>query len=69
MRKPDPPAYRSGVLCLDGVEISTTGGHLVAVDMPPSPYPLGGEARDVVEDVKRLGGFSIAHTPIRQSPS
>src|SRR5262245_30995511 len=23
-RTPDPPVYRSGVLCLDGVEISTT---------------------------------------------
>jgi predicted metal-dependent phosphoesterase TrpH len=62
-RTPDPPAYRSGVLCLDGVEISTTGGHYVAIDMPPSPYPLGGEARDVVEDVRRLGGFGIAAHP------
>ena len=26
-RRPDPPAYRSGVLCLDGIEISTNGGH------------------------------------------
>jgi hypothetical protein len=62
-RKPDPPAYLSGVLCLDGVEISTNGGHYVAVDMPESPYPLGGEARDVVEDVHRLGGLGIAAHP------
>ena len=62
-RQPDPPRYRSGVLCLDGVEISTTGGHYVALDMPASPYPLGGEARDVVEDVKRLGGVGIAAHP------
>jgi hypothetical protein len=62
-RKPDPPQYRSGVLCLDGVEISTNGGHYVAIDMPASPYPLGGEARDVVEDVRRLGGFGIAAHP------
>jgi hypothetical protein len=62
-RQPDPPAYRSGVLCLDGVEISTTGGHYVAVDMRASPYPLGGEPRDVVEDVRRLGGFGIAAHP------
>src|SRR5450759_1845007 len=47
-RVPDPPTYRSGVLCLDGVEISTTGGHYVALDMSASPYPLGGEARDVM---------------------
>ena len=29
-----PPAIATGVLCLDGVEISTTGGHYVALDMP-----------------------------------
>src|ERR1700736_338986 len=62
-RKPDPPQYRSGVLCLDGVEVSTTGGHYVALDMPASPYPLAGEPRDVVEDVRRLGGFGIAAHP------
>src|SRR4051812_17730618 len=62
-RKPDPPQYRSGVLCLDGVEISTSGGHYVAIDMPASPFPLAGEARDVAEDVRRLGGFGIAAHP------
>ncbi len=62
-RTPDPPRYRSGVLCLDGVEISTSGGHYVAIDMPASPFPLAGEARDVVEDVRRLGGFGIAAHP------
>ena len=62
-RRPDPPQYRSGVLCLDGVEISTNGGHYVAIDMPASPYPLAGEARDVVDDVRRLGGFGIAAHP------
>ena len=58
-RPPDPPAYRNGVLCLDGVEISTNGGHYLAIGMPASPYPLGGEPGDVVEDVKRLGGFGV----------
>ena len=62
-RAPDPPAYRHGVLCLDAVEISTAGGHYIALDMPAAPYPLGGEARDVVEDVKRLGGFGIVAHP------
>ena len=62
-RRPDAPAYRSGVLCLDGVEISTTGGHYIALDMPASPFPLGGEPRDVVEDVQRLGGFGIVAHP------
>ena len=51
------------MLCLDGAEISTTGGHYVALDMPAAPYALGGEPRDVVEDVRRLGGFGIAAHP------
>jgi hypothetical protein len=67
-RKPDPPAYRSGVLCLDGVEISTAGGHYIALDMPAAPYPLGGEARDVVDDVRRLGGFGIVAHPDSPKP-
>jgi hypothetical protein len=62
-RIPDPPIYREGVLCIDGTEISTRDGHYIAVDMPASPYPLGGDARDVVEDVKRLGGFGIVAHP------
>jgi len=67
-RTPDAPVYRSGVLCLDGVEISTTGGHYIALSMPPAPYPLGGEARDVVEDVRRLGGFGIVAHPDSPKP-
>jgi hypothetical protein len=67
-RTPDPPIYREGVLCLDGTEISTSGGHYIAIDMPASPYPLGGDARDVVEDVKRLGGFGIAAHPDSPKP-
>jgi hypothetical protein len=59
-RDPDPPRYRSGVLCIDAVEISTRTGHLVALGIPRTTYSLGGEARDVVEDVKRLGGMAIA---------
>jgi predicted metal-dependent phosphoesterase TrpH len=67
-RMPDPPQYRSGVLCLDGVEVSTTGGHYIAIDMPAAPYPLGGDPRDVVEDVRRLGGFGIAAHPDSPKP-
>ncbi len=62
-RTPDAPSYRSGVLCIDGVEISSSGGHYAAVGMRPSAYPLGGEPRDVVEDVTRLGGFGVAAHP------
>ncbi len=67
-RPPDPPTYRAGVLCFDGVEISTNQGHYVAFDMPASPYPLGGEARDVIEDVRRLGGFGVAAHPDSPKP-
>jgi len=67
-RRSDPPAYRAGVLCLDGVEISTTGGHYIAIDMPASPYPLAGEPRDVVQDVRRLGGFGIVAHPDSPKP-
>lgn len=62
-RKPDPPAYRSGVLVIDGVEISTRGGHYVALGLPQSPYPLAGDPADVVEDVRRMGGFGIVAHP------
>lgn len=59
-RAPDPPAYRSGVLCVDAVEISTSQGHYIALGLPRTPYPLGGDPRDVIEDVTRLGGFGFA---------
>ena len=57
------PVYVQGVLCIEGVEISTNGGHYVALDMTASAYPLGGEPSAVVEDVRRLGGFGIAAHP------
>jgi hypothetical protein len=66
---PDPPEYIDGVLCLDAVEISTDQGHLVVLDMPRAPYPLGGSADAVVEDVHRLGGFAIAAHPDSPKPA
>ena len=62
-RPPEPPAYRSGVLVLDGVEIGTSAGHYLAIGMTRAPYPLGGDARDVVEDVARLAGFGVIAHP------
>ena len=50
-------------LCLDGVEISTDGGHYIAVGAAASPYPLGGDSAGVVEDVARLGGFGVVAHP------
>ena len=59
----EAPQYRNGVLMIDAVEISTNQGHVVAFDMPTAPYPLGGEAGDVIDDIQRLGGFAIAAHP------
>jgi hypothetical protein len=68
-RAPDPPQYRSGVLVIDSVELSTSGGHYIAVGMPRAPYPLRGEPRDVVEDVRRLGGFGVVAHPESPKPT
>jgi hypothetical protein len=63
-RRPDPSAYRHGVLCIDAVEISTDGGHYAALGIGQTPYRVAGEPRDVVEDVRRLGGFGIVTHPL-----
>lgn len=61
-RDPAPPRYYGRVLCIDATEISTTDGHYTALGLGRPPYPLAGEGRDVIEDVRRLGGFgSVAH--------
>jgi hypothetical protein len=62
-RPVDPPQYRHGVLVIDAVEISTAGGHYVALGLGQAPFRLAGEPRDVVEDVRRLGGFGIVAHP------
>lgn len=67
-RAPDVPSYRGGVLCIDAVEISTNGGHLLALGLGATPYPLGGEPRDVVEDVTRMGGLSLVAHPVSTKP-
>ena len=61
---PLPPAYVHGVLCIDGVEVSTDDGHYVALGIGRAPYPLGGDGAAVAEDVTRLGGFGIAAHPV-----
>ena len=62
-RATDPPRRLDGVLVVDAAEIGSWGGHYVALDARPSPYPLGGDPASVVEDVARLGGFGIAAHP------
>ncbi len=64
---PEPPSYRHGVLVIDGVEVSSSDGHVVALGLrDASPYPLGGEGRDVIEDVHRMGGWTVAAHPDSQ---
>ncbi len=62
-RPEPPPHYEGHVLVIEALEISSAPGHYVALGLTQSPYPLAGEARDVVEDVRRLGGFGIAAHP------
>lgn len=62
-READKPQYRSGVLTIDAVEISTDGGHVVALGLPRSTFPLGGEPRDVLDDIARVRGFAMAAHP------
>ena len=64
-----PPSYRHGVLVVQGVEISTDAGHYVALGLPAAPYPLGGDARGVVEDVRRLDGFGVIAHPASPRPA
>lgn len=68
-RPPDPPEYIDGVLCLDGVEISSDDGHYVAIGMARAPYPLGGAGDAVQEDVARLGGFGVVAHPDSPKPA
>ena len=68
-RAPGAPAYRSGVLTMDGVELNTTAGHYAVIGLPVSPYPIAGTPADVIEDVHRLGGFGFAAHPGSARPS
>ncbi|MEI6670087.1 MAG: CehA/McbA family metallohydrolase [Acidobacteriota bacterium] len=62
-RTPMAPRYFGKVLLIDATEISTSQGHYVAIGLGRPPYRLAGEARDVVEDVARFGGFGVAAHP------
>jgi len=68
-RAPDPPRYVNGVLVIDAVEVSVVEGHIVALGLPgAAPYRLGGDARDVIEDIHRMGGFAVVAHPDSPRP-
>jgi hypothetical protein len=68
-RTPLRPAYHSGVLVVDCLEVSGDDGHVVVLGLPKAPYPLGGEVRDIVEDVGRMGAMTVAAHPGSPKPS
>lgn len=67
-RTPASPVYRAGVLVVDALEVSGNEGHVVALGLSKTPYPLGGDGRDIVEDIGRMGGMSIAAHPGSRKP-
>ena len=69
-RAPDPPSYRHGVLVIDAVEISTDGGHVVALGSARAPRRIRwpASARDVIDDIHRLGGRAVVAHPDSPKP-
>jgi predicted metal-dependent phosphoesterase TrpH len=67
-RGAEAPSYRHGVLVIDGAEIATDDGHLVTAGFSTPAYRLAGEARDVIEDVHRLGGLAVLAHPTSPKP-
>jgi len=67
-RTPLPPAYHSGVLVVDCLEVSGDDGHVVVLGLSKTPYPLGGEVRDIVDDVGRMGAMAVAAHPGSPKP-
>lgn len=67
-RRPESPVYIQGVLVIDAAEISTDDGHVIALGIDRSPFPLGGEGRDVIADINRLGGMAIVAHPGSKKP-
>jgi len=60
--------YHDGLLVLVGTEISTEQGHLLGLGIPDPQFRFSGDARDALEDVHDLGGFSFAAHPLSPRP-
>jgi hypothetical protein len=56
--------YRHGVLTLAGIEASTEAGHIIGLDLPPTPLRFGrGDPEQVLGQIAQLGGFALAAHP------
>jgi hypothetical protein len=60
--------YTDGVLRLVGAEISTEGGHFLALDIPEPDFRFGSIAGEALQDVAELGGFSVVAHPDSDRP-
>ena len=56
--------YRDGVLTLVGTEISTTVGHIVALDLPDPVFRFSGDGQDALDDVRDFGAVAFAAHPM-----
>ena len=63
-REPEFAGVSAAVCCASTPsKISTTSGHVVALGLPRTPYSLGGETRDVVEDIRTAGWNGDCRAP------
>ena len=60
--------YHDGVLVGVGSEISTTGGHLLALGVPDPAFRLNGIPDEALDDVRLLGGAAFAAHPLSPRP-
>jgi hypothetical protein len=56
--------YHDGVLVIAGSEISTTNGHLLGLGLDDPAYRFSGNSHDALEDIRDLGGFTVAAHPL-----
>ena len=56
--------YHDELLVLVGTETSTEAGHLLGIGIPDPAYRFSEDARDTLEDVRDLGGTSVAAHPM-----
>jgi hypothetical protein len=59
---PGPPREVSGVLLLNGTEVTTRDGHLLAYDFAEAPPPAGTPAHEAIARLRQAGAFTaVAH--------